>query len=230
MACNVRSEFIPSCGVDPVSILKRSTPPDLSLILPGDLLTWTFTIDASANLGVGVSFEDIFDDCYYLDMSSITVSAPWTVTPDGGNPCRLIFDNPAAVTPGIFTCTMTAIAGAPGPLPLLGYGTIRNTANVLVPAPAAGNPVELIFGPLLVGAVGDRAIGVPMSYTYTITSGDLGAVAVTLFAGALPDGLSISPAGVLSGTPTVADDFDFTLRLTDGLGNTYDLSDECLVS
>lgn len=229
MACEVKNNqgILPSCGVVPISILKRCTPPDGSLILPGDLLTYTFTIDSSSSAGLGISFEDIFDDCTYLDMSSLVASPGWTVTPDGGNPCRLVFDNPTAMSPGIFTCTLTAIAGD---LAGLGFARLRNTANVLAPFPAAGNAVELIFAPKLVGAVGDLVIGVPMSYTYTVVSGEPSSLVVTLAAGVLPIGLNISPAGVLSGTPTVADDYNFTLMLTDGNGNTFMLSDESLVS
>ena len=227
MACGdvtQQTVYLPTCGLSAINILKRSEPLEGTLILPGDLLTWTFTIDSSA-VGVGISFEDIFDNCDYVDMSSIVVSAGWTVTPDGGNPCRLVFDNPTAVSPGIFTCTLTATAGN---LAGEGFGSIRNTANVLTPDPAAGNAVELTFGPKLEGAVPDQVVGVPMSYAYTIVSGTA-PFTVALLVGILPTGLSISAAGVLSGTPTVSDDYNFTLQLTDGNGNTYDLSDECEV-
>lgn len=216
--------YLPACGLNAVSILKRSVPPHESLILPGDLLTWTFTIDSSAS-GLGVSFEDIFADCAYVDMSSLAVSPGWVMAVDGGNPCRLTFTNAAAVSPGIFTCTLTATAGN---LAGQGFGNISNTASMLTPDTAQGNTVDLIFGPRLSGSVPDQVVGVPMSYAYSIDSGTA-PFTVTLLVGTLPDGLSISAAGVLSGTPTTADDFNFTLRLTDGNGNTYDLSDECEV-
>ena len=48
------------------------------------------------------------------------------------------------------------------------------------------------------------------SYTYAVTSGTL------------PKGLELSPAGVLSGTPTYADTYDFTVTATDVYGATGD--------
>lgn len=230
MACGdvVGSKFLPTCGLSAVNLLKRCTPPDGALTLPGDLLTYTFTLESNA-IGVGISFEDIFDDCTYVDMTSITVSAGWTVTPDVGNPCRLVFNNATAVNPGIFTCTMTVVAGdLSGPLPV-GTGTIRNVANVLTPDPADGNTVELTFGAFMSGDMPDQTVGVYAVYYYDLTSGTP-PFYVTLLAGAIPTGMALNPAGNINGTPTVADDFNFTLRLTDDNGNTYDLSDGCQVS
>ena len=45
-------------------------------------------------------------------------------------------------------------------------------------------------------------------YTFTVT------------AGALPNGLTLSSAGILSGTPTVASTFNFTVKATDSLAAT----------
>jgi hypothetical protein len=36
----------------------------------------------------------------------------------------------------------------------------------------------------------------------------------------LPPGLSLSPAGVISGSPVLADTFNFTLRAADSTGTT----------
>lgn len=42
----------------------------------------------------------------------------------------------------------------------------------------------------------------------------------SISAGALPTGITLSSAGLLAGTPTVADDYDFTVRVTDENGRT----------
>lgn len=221
--------YLPACGLTSVRITKSAAPPDGSLIFPGNSVTWTFVVESNAAGAPGISFEDIFDDCTYLDMGSIIVSAGWTVTPDGGNPCRLIFDNPTAVNPGIHVITMTATAGAAGPAPMEGYGTLRNTANVLTPFTAAGNAVELIFSPQLIGDAPDQGLGVVVNYQYQVISGTA-PFTVSLFLGALPDGLVLSPSGLLSGITTATGDFTFTLQLLDGNANTYLLPDEIVVA
>lgn len=54
-------------------------------------------------------------------------------------------------------------------------------------------------------------------YNQTLTqTGILGAVTWTLSAGALPTGITLSSAGVLSGTSSVAGTFNFTVQATDG--------------
>jgi len=53
------------------------------------------------------------------------------------------------------------------------------------------------------------------SYSAVRTSGES---TWTIFAGSLPRGMSLSSAGVLSGTPTEAGDFQFTISVTDARG------------
>ncbi|TAE75684.1 MAG: DUF1573 domain-containing protein [Bacteroidetes bacterium] len=54
-------------------------------------------------------------------------------------------------------------------------------------------------------------------YTQTLTqTGILGALTWSVSAGALPAGITLSSAGVLSGTPSVAGTFNFTAQVTDG--------------
>ncbi len=63
------------------------------------------------------------------------------------------------------------------------------------------------------------AVGVAYSQTLTATGGQA-PFTWSLASGTLPTGLGISAAGVLSGPPTVAGPFAFTLRVTDALGGT----------
>jgi hypothetical protein len=63
------------------------------------------------------------------------------------------------------------------------------------------------------------AVGVAYSQVLTATGGQA-PFTWRLASGALPTGVGISAAGVLSGSPTVAGPFAFTLRVTDALGGT----------
>ncbi|WP_430334816.1 putative Ig domain-containing protein [Rhodococcus sp. ACT016] len=56
----------------------------------------------------------------------------------------------------------------------------------------------------------------PYSHTFTVTGNP--APTVTVTAGALPDGLTLSADGVLSGTPTTGGRFEFTLTASNGVG------------
>jgi hypothetical protein len=60
-------------------------------------------------------------------------------------------------------------------------------------------------------------VGVP--YSYTFTTGGTGSPSVSVVAGSLPPGLALSPSGTLTGTPTSAGDFSFTVRATNPFGS-----------
>lgn len=220
--------YLPACGLEILSIDKTSSPLAGSLILPGDVITWTFLIQSRADAPVGIIFEDIFNDLSYVE--NLAVSAGWTLTVDPGNPLRYTVENPTAVHPNIYVCTMTATAGdsISGPN-TVGFGTVLNEANALTPSPVVGNSVELIFGPQLVGVVGDKNLGEVVAYQYAITSGTA-PFTVSLYLGELPPGLAISPTGLLSGTTTTPGSYYFTLQLLDGNGNIYLLPDTCEVT
>lgn len=65
-------------------------------------------------------------------------------------------------------------------------------------------------------------IGTPYSQTITASSPNGGAApyTFTVVSGSVPPGLALSPGGTLAGTPTVAANYDFTVRATDSNGFT----------
>jgi len=76
----------------------------------------------------------------------------------------------------------------------------------------AGGALRLICSP------GAGEVGVPYSYTFTATGGTAPYV-FDVVSGALPTGLSLdAETGELTGTPTTAGAFSFTIRVTDALG------------
>jgi hypothetical protein len=76
-------------------------------------------------------------------------------------------------------------------------------------------------------------LGTPgMAYNQTLTaSGGCAPYKFTLFAGTLPPGFTLSPGGILSGTPATSGEFTFTISVTDICGCTaeqrYRLTIEC---
>jgi hypothetical protein len=60
-------------------------------------------------------------------------------------------------------------------------------------------------------------VGAPYSASFNATGGTA-PYSWALTAGSLPDGVSLGADGVLSGTPTVAGSFTFTLTAYDGPG------------
>ncbi|WP_064076962.1 YncE family protein [Prescottella equi] len=69
--------------------------------------------------------------------------------------------------------------------------------------------------PTVAGTPAAGVIGEFFSYAFTVTGRP--APTVTATAGTLPDGLTLTEDGVLSGTPTTAGRFEFTLTATNGV-------------
>jgi hypothetical protein len=59
---------------------------------------------------------------------------------------------------------------------------------------------------------------VTQPYNQTLTASATGTLTWSLASGSLPAGLSLSPVGVISGTPTAAGTANFTVRVVDSLG------------
>ena len=66
----------------------------------------------------------------------------------------------------------------------------------------------------------DGVVGEAYSATFEATGGN-GSYTWSISSGSLPDGLSLSPAGEISGTPTTEGIFSFTVEVTDGVLSSY---------
>lgn len=81
-------------------------------------------------------------------------------------------------------------------------------------------------GPMITGDAPSGTVSAAYTYTYS-TSGGTAPLVVSLAPGSdpLPDGLTLSSLGVLSGTPTTEATYSFTVRVTDVNGLFDDLAD-----
>ncbi len=175
----------------------------------------------------------------------ITVNNPATTSSPAGTPLSINFTQSGAIGTATFTTSSTLPTG----LTLDPNGTLHGT-------PTQGGPFPIV----VTVTDSNGCTGTNPSYTLTLTcptitvtnpatttgtvnvafsqtfgqSGGVGATTFSIFSGTLPTGLSLSSAGLLSGTPTQTGSFPLVIRATDsngctGDGATYTLVISCQV-
>ncbi len=137
--------------------------------------------------------------------------APYTVTQTGALPAGLAFNAATGIfsgTPtqaGTFTISVTATDSTGGTA-----ATVTNTYTLTIATPT------LTLTPATVPA---GTAGVAYTQTF-FANGGIAPYVYTLSAGALPAGMTLTAAGVLSGTPTAAGTFNFSVTATDSTTGT----------
>ncbi|MCL2337317.1 MAG: S-layer homology domain-containing protein, partial [Firmicutes bacterium] len=112
---------------------------------------------------------------------------------------------------GVFNFTVKATNGA-------GNVTKALSINIASLPPTTTTPPTITTTTLPGGTVGT-------SYSQTLAATGDPTITWSVASGALPGGLSLSPTGVISGTPTAGGVFNFTVKAANGAGNdTKDLS------
>ncbi len=145
-----------------------------------------------------------------------TVGQLFTFTPTAaGGTGPYMFSVVSTLPPGLTISPAGVISGVP---------TQEGTFNLTLRSQdALGAVVQANYGFVVSGA-GFRiatatlnAVRVNQPFTQTLaTAGGTGASNFVVQSGTLPTGLTLSTAGVLSGTPTTAGSYTFTIRATDG--------------
>jgi outer membrane autotransporter protein len=137
-------------------------------------------------------------------------SAPRTLSQTGSLPAGMTFDAASGLlsgTPtvtGSFPFTVSVTDGSAVPV------TVSRAYTLTIAAVTVGiSPATLPNGI------------VATAYTTTLTgTGGVAAYTFIVSAGALPQGLTLSPGGILAGTPTVHGPASFTIQATDAHGMT----------
>jgi hypothetical protein len=182
--------------------------------------------DGNGCTGIGATYTLV------IGCQTITVTNPFTTTGTAG----VAFSQTFTQTGSIGSTTFTINTGTlPTGLSLSAAGVLSGT-----PTQTGNFPITILVtdgnGCTGIGAtytlvIGCQTItvtnpvtatgtaGVAFSQTFTQT-GSIGSTTFTINTGTLPTGLSLSTAGVLSGTPTQTGSFPVTVKVTDGNGCT----------
>lgn len=140
--------------------------------------------------------------------------APYSGFSATGLPAGLAMSS-AGVISGVPTTAANATVAVTATDSSGGAGAFTFTASATLDI----SPPTLILTPA-VGALPGGVGGTAYSQTFT-TTGGIAPIRYEVTAGALPNGLSLSTGGVISGVPTETGTFNFTVTATDGSGNAY---------
>lgn len=127
-----------------------------------------------------------------------------------------------ALPPGLAISTAGILSGTPTTTGVYSWTLEAKDANNVT---ATVNDSSQTYAKVTIsGDAGDGTIGGAYSFTYIGASGKP-PYAFVVTAGTLPTGLTLSTAGVLSGTPTTASAFSWLVGITDSLGGISSLAD-----
>ncbi len=152
-------------------------------------------------------------------LPSGTAGSPYsqTITASGGIGASTFTLASGALPAGITLSSSGALTGTPTVTGAFSFRVRATDANgcndSLAYSLAINCPVITLAPPTLPAGTAGSA------YSQTVTaSGGIGSFTFTLASGALPAGITLSPSGALTGTPTVTGAFSFRVRATDANG------------
>ena len=237
-----------SGGTAPYSnyvVSAGSLPPGVTLSTDGTLSgtptgggSFNFTVtvtDASANAGpytgsqsytLVVNAPAITITPALLPAGTVGVAYSQTMSASGGTAPYGNYTLSGSYPPGLSITPSGVLSGTPT------EGGTFNFSISLTDASSGNGPYSasqaytlVVNAPTITltpAGLPDGVYGQPYA---TVTFGASGGTApysnYTVSSGSLPTGLSLSSAGVLSGTPNASGDFTFTVSVTDASGNPY---------
>ena len=181
-------------------------------------LTGTLVLDAQGNANAVFIFK--------TGSTLTTASNALVILNNAGQPCNVFWQIGSSATLGTGTTfvgnilaltsiTMTTSARSVGRM-LARNGAVTLDTNTVTRADCLVGPgcPTITISP---ATLPNGAVGVAYSQTLT-ASGGTAPYTFTITSGALPPGLALSTAGVVSGTPTTAGTYNVTIRATDANG------------
>jgi hypothetical protein len=228
--------FTASGGTSPYTFTRSSgtLPPGLTLssggVLSGTPTTagsYTFRVratDAGSYSGSRSYTVAIIGATITVSPSSLpngTVGSAYsaTVSASGGTAPYSYAVTTGALPGGLSLSSGGALSGTP-----TASGTFNFTVTATDSTSQTGSQaytVTVAAAPIIVQPATLPGATVASAYSQAITAtGGTGGFSYAVTAGALPAGLSLSSAGVLSGTPTASGTFTFTVTATDSASQT----------
>ena len=219
-------------GTGASTLSSTGSIPTGMTLTPGGLLSGTPTAAGTFNFSVtGTDAIGATGTRAYSVVINPAVAVTPTTVPDWTNN-KTGYSQALSTSGGTGSATFALSGGA------LPSGLTLNAAGSLSGAPTATGTYNFsVTATDTVGATGTRnytmIVNTQVSITTTtlpdwtlgkaysqtiISSNGTGTRTLTLNAGTLPTGLSLSGAGVLSGTPTTAGTYNFTVAATDTVG------------
>jgi hypothetical protein len=222
-----------SGGASPYSwsISSGSLPPGLALSTAG-VISGTLTTAGTANFTVKVT--DANSNAVTQALSIVVVSITVTTTSLPGGTVSTAYSQTLQVTGGTSPYTWTISSGS------LPAGLTLNTAGVISGTPTTAGTANftvkvtdtnsnaatqtlsiVVVSQLTVTTTSLPGGTVSTAYSQTLqVTGGSSPYSWSISSGSLPAGLTLSTAGVISGTPTTAGTASFTVKVTDANSNT----------
>ena len=155
-----------------------------------------------------------------LAVGAVAVDYSQPLTATGGTGARIWSISEGALPPGLQLGADGVISGSPSAAGVFTFNArVTDSAAITQEKPLTltieETGVTITTGPALIAGVKSLAY----KQTFTATGGS-GSYTWARTSGALPPGMQITTAGVLSGTPTVPGGYSFTLTVRDSIGYT----------
>jgi hypothetical protein len=216
------------------ALIQGTLPAPLSLNATSGLISGTPTASGTSTFTVQVtdSYETKISQQYSLTINptvTITSASPLT-----GGTVNLAYTFTFQASGGTQPYTWAVSAGAlpTGIAPnastgqISGKPTAAGTANFTMQVTDANGAtasapftLTIVPNPAITSTLPPPALGSPYSTQLTAT-GSGAPFTWSLVKGSLPNGLTLSTAGLISGTPLAPGTFTFTLQVTDSLNNS----------
>lgn len=217
--------FAVTVGVPPTGLSLNTTTGELA---GTPTITGAFNFTITATDTVGASAAQAYTVVINPPVAITTLAlASWTqdrpgysqtIIATGGTGAKTFAVTAGNLPPGLpLNAATGGITGTP-----TAAGTFNFTVTATDTVGATGSRAySIIINPGVVittAALSDWTVNRP-GYSQNITAtGGTGAKTFAVSAGTLPNGLTLSGAGVLSGMPTATGSFDFTVTATDTVG------------
>ena len=207
--------------LDPASGLLSGTPTSTQTV------TSSFTVSASNGVGspatsptLSITVSPPQPPAFTADSPTTpaTVGKPYAYTFTGsGNPAPAFSLASGSLPPGLMLASSGTLSGTP-----TAAGTYTFTVAAANGAGTVSSPSLSILVNTAPVFTADSPPGgtVGVAYSYTFAAGGNPAPTFSVSSGSLPPGLSLNgSSGVLSGTPTAAGSYTFTVSASNGIGN-----------